>query len=248
MRLFRLYSYFSLQFFRGLLARVFIILTMILCVYLSITQTLPLSAVVHQICLILVLAFYIVATAGSIIEKTEQYSAELILSKPFTRRDVILADFLSSVTVTSVLTLLLSLVLTLVYGIRTHVLDTTFLALAIILIINFISLYSFIILTGILLKNVAIVTVFWIGYLYVGAIFLEERTELIYPQTGANFFVKVIFDGLYYLLPQIYAVSRAVTVLLSNTIWNPQSIMFTLSGGIAALVSSVYFFNRQELE
>src|SRR5271169_3060731 len=127
MKLFRLYSYFSLQFFRGLLARVFIILTMILCVYLFTTQTLPLSTVVHQICL--VLAFYIVATAGSIIEKTEQYSIELILSKPYTRRDVILADFLSGVTVTAVLTLLLSLVLTLVYGIRAHVWDTTFLAL-----------------------------------------------------------------------------------------------------------------------
>lgn len=248
MRFFRLYTYFSLQFFRGLLARVFIILTMVLSIYLFTAQTLPLDKVVHQICLILVLAFYVVATAGSIIEKTEQYSIELILSKPFTRRDVILADFLSGVTVTSVLTLLLTIVLTLAYGIRAHEWNTAFLALAIILIINFISLYSFIILSGILLKNVAIVTVFWIGYLYVGAIFLEARTELIYPQTGANFFIKATFDGLYYLLPPIYAVSRTITTLFSNTIWNSQPIMFTLSGGIVALVISVYLFNKQELE
>ena len=248
MNLFRLYSYFSLQFFRGLFARVFIALIMIVCIYFLTVQSLPLDKLVHQICLILVLAFYIVATAGSIIEKTEQYSIELILSKPFNRRDVILADFLSGVTVTTVLTLLLTIVLTLVYGIKGHQWNTTFLALAIILIVNFISLYSFIILSGILLKNIAIVTVLWIAYLYVGALFLEARTELIYPQIGANYFIKTIFDGLYYLLPQIYAVSRDVTALLSNAIWNPRSIMFTLVGGIVALVSSVYFFNRQELE
>ena len=248
MRFFQLSSYFSKQFFKALLVRAFIFIVALLCIFLFITPTFPLPRMVYQICSMLVLAYYVVATAGSIIERTQLSSVELILAKPFTRRDIILADFLSIITTTSILTLLLTLVVTLAYGIRWQEWSTTFLGLAISLNINFFALYGFILLSGILLKNIAVVTVLWIGYVYVGAILLETRSEFIYQNLGSHSFVQLICDGVYYLLPQLYAVSRAITLSFSDASSNLLPLVFTITGGIAALTCSVYLFNRQELE
>jgi ABC-type transport system involved in multi-copper enzyme maturation permease subunit len=237
-----------MQFIRGLPAKVFQILVAILCAYLFIADPLPLNRVVYQIAQMFVLVYYVVATSGSIIERTEQDTVDLILSKPFTRRDIILADFLSNVTSTSIMTLLLTIAITLVYGIRAHDWNTTFLTLGIVLVINFMSIYGFVILSGIVSRNVAIVTVLWVGYIFLGAVLLEGQSQLHGTVDHANVVLKTIVDGLYYALPQIYAVSRAISSLLTNRAWELQSILFTLGGGIVALLGSVYLFDRQAME
>lgn len=248
MKLFQLYAYFGLQFLRGLFFKAFVALTVILCIYLFFAERLPIAKAVATMCSMLVLAYYVVATAGSIIEKTERYSIELILSKPFTRRDIILADFLSTVTITSLMTLLLLMMITLVYGIRAHEWTMMFCELFVALSINFIAIYAFVILSGIILKNAAIVTVIWIGYVYVVALLLEARSEFIYARFSAHVLVRASFDGLYYFLPQVHAVSINVISFLSKTTGSLQPILFTLLGGMVALVSSIFFFNRQEMD
>ena len=151
------------QAIRGPMIKACFVIIVLLLILFSFIPSLPRPEVIIQISAVLGFAYFIVSTAGSIIEKTERFSVELFLSKPFTRRDIILADFLSTVTSISFLMVLLSIGVWLIFGIRQSEWEAPLLALSLSMIIGFSSLYSFIILTGILVRNAALVIVFSVG-------------------------------------------------------------------------------------
>jgi len=235
------------QAMRGLMFKACFVIIVLLLVTFSFIPSLPRSEVIIQISTVLGFAYFIVSTAGSIIEKTERLSVELFLSKPFTRRDIIFADFLGTVTAVSFLVLLFSIGSWLIFGFRQNEWDATLLALSLSMIIGFSSLYSFVILTGILVRNAALVILFWVGYVYFGALLLEARSDFIYNKLSGVFY-RVIFDTLYYGLPQVLSICKVFSRLKFGAFSDFSPIMFSLISGAAALTASVLIFNRRDLD
>lgn len=224
----------------------FVIIVLLLIAF-SFTPSLPDPQIIIQITTVLGLAYFIVTTAGSIIEKTERFSVELFLSKPFTRRDIIFADFLGTVTSISFLMVLFSIGLWLIFGFRQNEWEASLLALSLSMVIAFSSLYCFIILTGILVRNTAIVILFWVGYVYFGALLLETRSDFIYGKLSGIYY-RVIFDTLYYCLPQVLSICKIFSRLKFGALSDFSPIMFSLISGAVALMASVLIFNHRDLD
>ena len=235
------------QSLREPMFRAFLVLILCSVVGLSVLPTLPQATVLYLTCSLLILAYFIVATAGNIIEKTDRFSIELFLAKPFSRRDIILADFLGTITVVSALSLLLSLGLWFVFGVRQNEWGPTFIALFFSLSLGFISLYCFIILTGLVIRNVSVVIITWVGYVYFGALLLETRADFIYAKMP-GLYVRIVLDTVYYSLPHTLSIAKVFSRFTFNTINDFLPIIFSLASGTAALMSAVFIFNRRDLD
>ena len=233
------------QALREPMFRAFLVLTICAALGLSLLPALPDARVVYASGSLLILAYFIVATAGSIIDKTDRLSIELFLSKPFSRRDVVLADCFGTVTAVSILALLISLVVLLVFGIRQNEWSHQVIALFFALSIGFGSLYCFVILTGLLIRNVSIVIITWVGYVYVGSFLLETRRDFAFTKSPP---VSIILDTIYYSLPQTFAIIKVFARFTFATLNDFLPIIFSVISGSAALMSAVFILNRRDID
>jgi len=225
--------------------KAFVVLILCCTVMLLVVPVLPSPKTVSQICSTLVLAYFVVAVSGKVIEKTERLSIELFLAKPFSRSDILFADFLGTISVVSTCILLLSLGFWGAFGIRQGSGASTFISLFFSLTIQCIFLYCFIMLSGILIRNVGIVVILWVGYVYAGALLLEERAEFLNP--GMPEVIRTFFDVLYYILPQNFAIGKSIANLFSQTNLNLLPILISGVSSAGALGLAIWLFNRHDL-
>ena len=225
--------------------KAFFVLTICAGFGLFFLPTLPEARVVYATGSLLILAYFIVATAGNIIDKTDRLSIELFLSKPFSRRDVILADFLGTVTAVSVLSLLLSLGLWIVFGVRQNEWSHVVISLCFSLSVGFSMLYCFVILTGLLIRNVSIVIITWVSYVYVWSFMLETREDFVIAKNPS---VNIILDAIYYSLPQTFAIIKVFARFTFGTVNDFLPLIFSLVSGAAALIFAVFILNGRDID
>ena len=227
--------------------KAFLLLTICLVAWLSVTPKLPLASTLNTTCFLLALAYFVVATSGSIIDKTDRLTIELYLAKPFSRSGIILADFFGTSTVVSILSFLLSLGLWVVFGLRQHEWNPNFIALFFSLLLGFLSLYCFIILSGLLFRNVSVVVIMWVVFVYFIALLLEERLNFVYTQLPQIQY-RVLFDGIYYLLPRLFGIYKSFSAILTQTSLDVSPVITSGLSAMGALTLAVFYFKRKDLE
>ena len=247
MRFFELCKYSAEQALKGVLLKAIFAVIVLLLIALSLVPRLPLPEVVISISLVMGYAYFITATAGNIIEKTDRHMIELFLSKPVTRRDIILADFAGTVTAVSLSLMVLSVGLWVLYGLRLSVWDVKFLSLSASMILGFGAMYSFMILMGVAIRNSSVIILVWVGYAYIGALVLENRSEVIYTKMPSTIY-KVIIDGVYYILPPIYSIQKVFSRLSFDNIQNFLPIIIPIISTACALTCAIIILGRKEPE
>jgi hypothetical protein len=233
------------QMSRSPVFRAFPIIAISGFVWLVVAHSLPSGILVEHLCIVFIPVFFTIATAGSIIEKTERSMMELLLSKPYSRRDIVLADYLSVLSIYTVMAVGLSVGLWLIFGLRVAEWGIGFPAMFVSLMMSFAFLYSFILLTGLLLRNAGLVIVFWVGYIYFGVGLLEAVAGWM-SKNGSGV-TKPAFYALYYFLPEILRVDRWVHTLGTNSVVD---CMPVLSSGISAalvLTAAVVYLEKRDI-
>ena len=246
MRFSKLYRFNIAQLWRSPAIKAFVIVVVCGLVWLAVARKLPESKLVEQLCFVFIPVYVTVVTGGSIIEKTERPMMELILAKPFSRRDIILADYLSVVSVFVVTVLFLSIGLWLVFGLRVSEWGVGPIAFFFSSAASIIILYSYIILTGLLIRSASIVIMVWVGYVYFGVSLLEVG-ELWMSKNGSQM-PRLLYDILYSFLPHLLGIYRSTRDIFLNSTWNVIPIITSGISSILVLGVAIAYLNRKDVD
>jgi len=188
-----------------------------------------------------IILFGIFATAGLIPETLQRGTADLYLSKPIARWELLLGRSVGAVVVMLANILYFIGMLWFVFGIKTGVWNLQFLLAGLTLTFAFACLFSIVALLGVLFRNAAIPIIGSFLYLVIVGGILHQREQTLYL-ISENGIYRAILDGLYYLFPQISGMQDEIAkqILQQSIDWKPflqsflsASLMFM--GGAAVL-------------
>jgi len=187
----------------------------------------------------------IFSVSGFIPSLLEKGNIDLILSKPVSRDQVILGKFFGGVAMVFVNIFYAIFALWLLIGFKFNVWEVSFLVSAFTITLAFASLYSVIILIGIVTRSSMFSMV--ISYLtfFVFSPILSSR-ESISAFIG-NDVISGLFSLLYYLVPQTSDLSSITTSLAVGNSIESIAPIFTSIGYIILIISfTIFIFRKKE--
>ena len=188
-----------------------------------------------------VILFGVFATAGIVPDTLEKGTVDLYLSKPIARWELLLGRSLGAVAVMLVNILYFIGAIWLLFGLKIGYWNHSLLLAALTMAFVFASLFSIVAFLGVLSRNMAIPIIGAFLYLLIIGSVLESREHGLYL-ISENVIYRGAIDGLYYLLPQLSAMQRVVSQLITQASvdWKPfvQSILSSalIFGGAAAML------------
>ena len=245
MKLTTLYTFMLVQLWRNPMIRIFAVVGVCGLVWLSVVREMPSLKLVEDLCFIFIPVYFIVATGGNIIETTDRPTIELLLAKPFSRRDIVVADYLSVTSIFGLGSLAISMGLWLVFGWRGGEGGLSLVALFLSLQLSFMSLYCFIQLSGLLLRNAALVVVAWVGYIYFGVALIEACARWVSSSGGMLW--QIIFYPVYYVPPRVLGIYRSIQGGFGRGDWEIMPIMSSALSGALALAAAIFFLDRRDI-
>lgn len=168
------------------------------------------------------LAYLVIFTSNNFYERINRENLELLLAKPFSRRDILAADFLANFVYFFLIVTVISVCIAIAGEFLSFNYWENIIPFVISFCIIFITLYSYLQLTVVLSKNAALSTVIWIMYVLFVSILLEMR-DMSFPSLQQNYFGRVFIEVCYYSLPQIFGIKKAIS---SHTAYLPILISF----------------------
>lgn len=192
-----------------------------------------------------VVLFGVLATAGAIPDMLERGTADLYLSKPLSRWQLLLGKFLGAVAVVFVNILYFIGALWLISGLRLGVWNMSFLGSALLLTLVFACLSAVITFTSVLTRTtaVAVLTAFLLIIL-VEPILFQRQTNLFL--LSENPVYRAALDGVSYCLPQFSGARNAIAqfIMRQPVEWGPVVQCVASGAGFFGLGS--WIFHRRD--
>jgi ABC-type transport system involved in multi-copper enzyme maturation permease subunit len=161
-----------------------------------------------------ILFFGIFATAGIIPSMMEKGTIDLVLSKPLSRTMLLFGRALGGVAAIGINTFLFSLALWAIYGSASGVWYFPFVTIMVgVALFGFIVLYSGILLLNVMTESWVLPMILAWFHMVVLSTFLTNREETLYTFIGSPV-IRSIIDGLYYALPQVNDLIKALPVAI----------------------------------
>jgi len=192
-----------------------------------------------------VVLFGVLATAGAIPDMLERGTADLYLSKPLARWQLLLGKFLGAVAVVFVNIVYFIGALWLISGLRLGVWNLSFLSSALLMTVVFASLYAVIVFTSVLTRTtaVAVLTAFLLIVLVEPILHSRQTSLYLLSENGVY---RAILDGIAYALPQISGARDTVArhIVQRPVEWGPVAQCVASGAGFFAL--GAWFFHRRD--
>ncbi len=184
----------------------------------------------------------IFSVAGFIPSLLEKGNIDLILSKPVSRSQIILGKFFGGTAMVFVNLFYAVFMLWLLFGIKLDVWGTGFLLVPFTITLAFATIYSLIILIGIISKNTtfSLIVSFLIFFVF-SPLLASESVSFIF------FHNKTIKDILYYIVPQTSDLSTiTLSLALGNPIENFAPVFTSILYIILILYISIFIFSKKD--
>jgi len=184
------------------------------------------------------------ATAYFVPRMLEKGTIDLLISKPLSRPEILLAKYLGGLGIV-VLNIVYAVVgIWLVLSLKTGFWNVGFLYAAAMIILTFAVLYCLITFLGITTGSgsVAVMGTYFVMFL---SPFLAQREHL--TRLLSNRFYKGILHGLYYVLPKVAELGKITGKLVAGkevTHWMP--LWSSITFGAVLLAASVIIFSRKD--
>jgi len=187
----------------------------------------------------------IFSVAGFIPTLLEKGNIDLILSKPVSRPQVILGKFFGGTFMVFSNIFYAIFMLWVLIGIKFSVWEANFLLSAFTITLAFASIYSIIILVGILSKSSTFSLVISYMIFFIFSPILSSR-DTIFAFINDSFW-KSIFEILYYIVPQTSDLSTITTSLaVGNSVDSFNPIIFSFVYIILILLGSIFIFRKKD--
>ncbi|MDA3862181.1 MAG: ABC transporter permease [Melioribacteraceae bacterium] len=187
----------------------------------------------------------IFSVAGFIPSLLEKGNIDLILSKPVSRAQVVLGKFFGGTAMVFINLFYAIFMLWVLIGLKFSVWEPDFLLSSISITLAFASIYSLIILIGILTKSSMFSLVVSYLIFFVFSPILSSRDSIF--SFVDNDLMKTIFELLYYIIPQTSDLSSITTSFaVGNPIENPATILTSIVYIILILYSSIFIFSKKD--
>lgn len=169
-----------------------------------------------------VVLFGIFATAGLVPSMLEKGVADLYLSKPLARWELLIGKYLGAMTAILLASLYFLIAILVVFGVRAGVWNFHLLAAAPAVALVFTALYGVALLIGTLTASTPLAIIAAYFYLFFIAGLLENRSTTLFL-VSENSLYRSAWDGLYYLLPQIPAMRQNISEWVVHRLieWTP---------------------------
>jgi len=187
----------------------------------------------------------IFSVAGFIPTLLEKGNIDLILSKPVSRSQVILGKFFGGTFMVFSNIFYIIFMLWVLIGIKFNVWEASFLLSAFTITLAFASIYSIIILVGILSKSSTFSLVISYMIFFIFSPILSSRNA-IFAFVDNNFW-KSIFEILYYIVPQTSDLSTITTSLaVGNSVDSFNPIIFSFVYIILIIMGAIFIFRKKD--
>ncbi|MBI5647447.1 MAG: ABC transporter permease subunit [Ignavibacteriae bacterium] len=185
------------------------------------------------------------ATAGIIPSTLEKGTVDLFLSKPISRAELLLGRFLGAILIVFVITAYFVFGAWLIVSIKTGYWNPGFLSIIVMVTVAYAVIYTAMMALGISTRSSAATIIIVFFYIYILAPILAMREVGIYAVV-TNDVVRVVVDGLYYILPKSGEIGNitAALILKQSAVWMPlwSSALF----GAAMYGLSLFLLRRKD--
>lgn len=187
----------------------------------------------------------IFSASGFIPSMLEKGSADLILSKPISRFELIIGKYIGGILMVCLNIAYLIISLWLLIGIKFGIWELDFLLTIFTITYAFATLYSLIILIGILTRSsILAMMISYIIFFILSPILAARDTITLFVDSKV---LSVILDVLYYLTPQTSELGELSTDLaVGGGINNPESIYISAILIILTLGLSIFIFSKKD--
>jgi|GEM_PF-5977558 len=185
-------------------------------------------------------------TSPVVIDRFERPSVNFILSHPFTRTQVLLGTFIGVVLAMASLPVFFYAAWFAIAGIRVEVWDPAILAQGVSLVVIFISLLGYIILTGMLMPHAPAITLFWSLYVMFGATLLHARSFNFFevePKGDPDLLLEILF----YVTPAILDISNFFKNVVRTGYGDPLATLTSLGGATLCMILSCRLVGKRDL-
>jgi len=175
----------------------------------------------------------------------EKGSVDLILSKPVSRAQIILGKFLGGVLIVAINIAYLIFILWVLIGIKFGIWDPDLLYSIFTITFTFASLYSLIILVGILTQSsILAMMLSYMIFFILSPILAARDTISVFLDSKI---IEIIMDGLYYIIPKTSELGSLTTELaLGYGIDDLQPLISTFIFLVLVLYLSIIIFSKKD--
>lgn len=184
------------------------------------------------------------ASAGLIPSVLEPGRIELILSKPVSRRHILLGRYAGNVLLVALNTTFLVGSIWIILGIKTGIWNTAFLWTIATNIFLFAVLLSVVVLVGVIWESTALSTMVAVSIMIVSPILAQTR---IAERLLSSEFSRAIWRWLYYILPKVYDLGRITfDLVMKNKFESWMPIWSSALFALAAMAAAMWIFEERD--
>jgi len=184
------------------------------------------------------------ASSGLVPSVLEPGRIELLLSKPVTRRHILLGRYLGNLLVVAANSVYLVLGIWTILGIKTGIWSPSFLWAIVLTIFVFSVFLTVVVWIGVVFESAALATMITVGIAIISAILAQRQ---IVEKLLSSEWSRQLWNGLYYLLPKFYDLGEMTRrLVLDRTV---ESLMPVWSSALFAAVMltwSLEIFARRD--
>lgn len=187
----------------------------------------------------------IFSTAGIISSLLEKGNIDLFLSKPISRLQLLMGKFLGGLAIVFVNVAYVIVSLWIIIGVRFSIWSPEFLLSILLITFAFAVIYSLIILLTVMSRSSLLPLILSYMIFFILSPILAQR-DSIYEMTGKKL-LKVIMDGLHYIIPQTTELGRFAAVISigkSAASYEPVITSFILM--VLMLGGAITIFNKKD--
>jgi ABC-type transport system involved in multi-copper enzyme maturation permease subunit len=184
------------------------------------------------------------ASAGLIPSVLEPGRIELLLSKPVSRRHILLGRYAGNLLVVSSNIVYLVLGVWVIFGIKTGIWSSSFLFSSVITIFIFAVLLTVVVLIGVLFDSAALATMITVGLMIISPILAQKSTV---TKLLSSEWSRQLWSALYYALPKVYDMGKMTLDLITTGRFD--SFMPIWTSAVFALVmlaAALFIFQKRD--
>ncbi len=186
----------------------------------------------------------VLASAGLIPTMFEPGRIELLLSKPLTRRRLLLGRYLGTLAVIAANMLYLVLGVLVTLGVKTHIWNFNFLASAALAIFAFAVMLSVVLLISVASSSAVLATMITYFFMLVSPLLAQhDRIRWLFRRPWA----RQLTEYLYYLFPKYYDLGNMARLALEGKAWESwMPVWSSAAFGAAMLAGGLWVFGRKD--
>ncbi len=192
-----------------------------------------------------IVLFGVFAVAGILPSTMERGTIDLYLSKPISRTFLLLGKYLGALSGVGINILYVILGIWAIIGLKAGVWNYLFLYSFILFFYSFAVIICYVVLFGVVMRSSGFTIMFSFIYIFILDGLLCNRERILF-QLFPNKVFHYIFDGLYYILPQLSDIQKNTVLLISGSAMNPYPFYYTTASGAAALIVAAILFQKKD--